>query len=54
MYGTGVGTGVAGTTMGAGVMLGSWFLAAVAGIALAVMVATLWRNSRRRGAHQRP
>lgn len=54
MYGTGVGTGAAGTTMGAGVMLGSWTLAAVAGIVLVAMIVTLWRNGRRRGAHQRP
>lgn len=54
MYGTGVGTGVSGVAMFAGITIGSWVLIVVAALALGVMVVALARQARRRAIHQRP
>lgn len=55
MYGTHIGTGVAGSGLAiAGISVGSHIMMVFAALMVAVMVAMIVRRSRRQGAHQRP
>lgn len=54
MYGTGIGTGTAGTAMAAGLATGNVLLVVAMAFALGYMAYVIVRNHRRQGAHQRP